>query len=158
MVYAIIRYTSLGSTYNTFRNPALKIQSSSDASSSKSIPITPVTSKQHLPTQLNGDSRTSHHQVELDVPTLPDDLEMLITDSEEICLGEPGNGSTCSGKSCRTDDDECDSSNTDTPIAGGSGEMYRPAYELKDGSLERAGRASSSAVPRRDDGVRSLPG
>src|ERR1700722_4775584 len=92
-----IRYTSLGSTFNTSPNPALIIQQSAPT------------------TRDAGDSSAESSRSCLTCPV----MEISDTDPPEKCL----DGYT-------------------QPPSG----RYKPAYELVDGSLERAGRSNLSAT------------
>jgi FAD synthetase len=93
------RYTSLGSTYNTFPNPALRVQPPHSPSESGEEP---AHTKQPPP--------------------------YLCTSTEGVPPVDPvtvnGNGS---------------------PTHAACPPQYRPAYELLDGSLERAGRGPVTA-------------
>lgn len=196
------RYTSLGSTYNTFRNPALLIQPacggcsvhpshSSQACSTVALPScpTPAPASLHDPDNIhphapssalpNGQADTLPARFEV-IPTdplkqciadsmgcdpLPDVLEMIHGNPQNACYHDAGTDfahssivSTAidangymqplpdagtleiidgnSGLHCVFDNGECRC-------------RYRPAYELVDGSLERAGRGGSVAATKR---------
>ncbi|KAK7683731.1 hypothetical protein QCA50_013107 [Cerrena zonata] len=150
-------YTSLGSTYNTFRNPALRIQPSHESTEEyfPSMPSTTSTSESDVPSSpivdqilVNGMSSLSTDDTS---STIPSGLIILSTDSEEICCDE----GFCM-KRKRVVEPPPAVNGKVNGHANGNGvkevERYRPAYELEDGSLERAGRASSvgtttNAVP-----------
>ncbi|KAI0080444.1 adenine nucleotide alpha hydrolases-like protein [Panus rudis PR-1116 ss-1] len=152
-------YTSLGSTYNTFRNPALRIQPSCETSTDY-FPLT-------APSDPTDSSSPSDHSIftngvsslSLDepssplIPSIPDNLIVLSSDSTQICTGENG---FCSLRplasrdvdldlvsSVSIDGEEAVPAVTQKARSKPDADRYRPAYELEDGSLERAGRAPS---------------
>ncbi|KAG2034433.1 hypothetical protein BDR03DRAFT_924136 [Suillus americanus] len=111
-------YTSLGSTYNTFPNPALLVTDS--------------------------DSST----------TLPSSLTVVANNPNTMCLVEP----TPSKSSIETlgpfqvlasdPNTQCHAEVNDRSANGiNFPPRYRPAYELRDGALERAGRVSGAIPP-----------
>ncbi|KAK7042470.1 FAD synthetase [Favolaschia claudopus] len=109
-------YTSLGSTYNTFPNPALlvKIPSSPPASSPPSSTVlTPGTA---LTTVLSSTHTTP--KPETPMPSPISVLSAYISSTHT----RPENAVA-------------------SPISPDGRQYYRPAYELTEGSLERAGRS-----------------
>ncbi|KAI0795561.1 hypothetical protein C8Q75DRAFT_730489 [Abortiporus biennis] len=170
-------YTSLGSTYNTFRNPALLIQpgceytSPEDPLSNPSHNTSPatdavtvngtttssITESLDLLSLSNGDPTIhspiinghSKHNLEAPgsdtVPAFPSDLVIIPIESNEVCLLDAGG---CSG--CCTADDYIATPVNGTFLSGFNKpeERYRPAYELEDGTLERAGRKSSAQMAK----------
>ncbi|TFK53176.1 adenine nucleotide alpha hydrolases-like protein [Heliocybe sulcata] len=129
-------YTSIGSTYNTFPNPALKIQPSCST----------------LPPLTNGTGTSTPR-------SLPEHaaLVTLSSDPTTTCFPEANSGEFATlsidpSSTCFADSTACG----DAPLLNGSGSglsqstmevRYRPAYELVDESLERAGRGSAIAGP-----------
>ncbi|TDL19541.1 adenine nucleotide alpha hydrolases-like protein [Rickenella mellea] len=109
-------YTSLGSTYNTHRNPALLIEPSCTSSAASTLPITTTT---NVP------------------PPPPSSKETTIS---------PVNSSTCPStlahQNITLDTSSALSNNPHNKVNGEYivEARYRPAYELIDGDLERAGR------------------
>lgn len=87
-------------------------------------------------TLTNGLSSLSVRDLD-EIPTIPSDLIMLSTDSDEICEGEGGFCTLVRKKK----QEEILPEPEEAKHA--DEERYRPAYELQDGSLERAGRALS---------------
>ncbi|KAH9830626.1 uncharacterized protein C8Q71DRAFT_885996, partial [Rhodofomes roseus] len=124
-------YTSLGSTYNTFRNPALLIQPACGTCSVHSV-YSSETSKDGDPQNAcyhNAGTDFSHSTITSTVingrgnghaDSLPDAGRL------EVVNGVPD-------MHCLADDDICRC-------------RYRPAYELVDGTLERAGRGGGAAA------------
>jgi FAD synthetase len=135
------RYTSLGSTYNTFPNPALRIQSSPDCCS-----------PQHADDVSSGDpldmqplasillKSTNQAPVDNTLPAnsslscIPSDLVPLPLNSAEMCMIETGE-CTMGRKAAKLAEPRSTCAHA---------ERYRPAYELIDGTLERAGRGSGT--------------
>ncbi|KAJ7253020.1 hypothetical protein B0H12DRAFT_1117077 [Mycena haematopus] len=106
-------YTSLGSTYNTFPNPALLVSiPTSSPSPPSSTLLTPGTA---LTTVLS----STHTTPRLDTPT-PSPISVL--------------SAYISSTHTRTDNA------ASTPTSPDGRHYYRPAYELAEGTLERAGR------------------
>ncbi|KAI5120404.1 hypothetical protein M0805_000183 [Coniferiporia weirii] len=102
-------YTSLGSTYNTYPNPALRIQPDCDSSSTGTA------------------DEAYFVSTSKPIPTASVDLGIAPIDSEGTTpLPQP----------------EARAIRDRSPSEG----RYRPAYELIDGDLERAGRGSSNRV------------
>ncbi|KAJ7178071.1 hypothetical protein C8R46DRAFT_1075729 [Mycena filopes] len=119
-------YTSLGSTYNTFPNPALlvvDIPSSSTASPTSSQPpsalLTPGTA-------LASVFSSTHTTPQPELGNTPSPSPISVLSSYISSTHTHANGDAT------------------TPVEG---RQYRPAYELAEGALERAGR-----------GVKPLPG
>ncbi|KAI0333702.1 adenine nucleotide alpha hydrolases-like protein [Cubamyces sp. BRFM 1775] len=159
-------YTSLGSTYNTFPNPALRVS-----------PNHPC-GRCAQSSQLNGSAISSSHHTSIPAPngypapeersirqTLPDSFTLLNSDPNAMCTaddvpsGSLPHVSTLThlagvpGQQCEA---PLDSTATGGPVVVSPekllgtcqcGTQYRPAYELLDGELERAGRASGMAPP-----------
>ncbi|PPQ77947.1 hypothetical protein CVT25_015422 [Psilocybe cyanescens] len=119
-------YTSLGSTFNTFPNPALLVSQSQpspsiDAPLTASSILTPSTTlSESLPTapQKGEESRSPTDNLSLSPPTAA--THTLLNGSHS-----PTPSLSLSGES------------TPKPL------RYRPAYELQDGNLERSGRGAS---------------
>ncbi|CCM05418.1 uncharacterized protein FIBRA_07635 [Fibroporia radiculosa] len=169
-------YTSLGSTYNTFRNPALLVQPSCHkcapyrtlqllTTTTSSSSFDPDSSKPRVPTPFSNDLVSSSLTPDAAaLQTLPDKFEVIPTDPRSVCVadatgcdplpdtlemirGDPA--STCHADASRYDPlpDKLEWIRGD-PNAQcfaddcGCQPRYRPAYELLDGSLERAGRGS----------------
>jgi len=95
-------YTSLGSTFNTSRNPALLIRPTCDTNS----------------------------------PSMSQELEITANAALGRLSGAP------EARNDASDTSLYDGSPSAGAVVGGAEERYRPAYELLDGSLERAGRGS----------------
>ena len=85
---------------------------------------------------------------------------MISTESDEVCIGETG---ICTGSCCPVEDGDDEIPTHDSTPKDGNittmqipptlVERYKPAYELQDGSLERAGRASSASLKVNGVGV-----
>ncbi|ETW77252.1 hypothetical protein HETIRDRAFT_421399 [Heterobasidion irregulare TC 32-1] len=178
-------YTSLGSTYNTFRNPALRVPSSEPASAngiakaSGSLPsISGLTILSSDPcTTCVGDcncgpSASSAHNIPEGLTLLAADASMTCTaddvDAQSSC-GVPSNGNlemiNGGPASAPAEADAVQIRAKGNNVAGlvllaandgatcymvsderDSAEQYRPAYELLDGSFERAGRGQPVSV------------
>jgi FAD synthetase len=107
------RYTSLGSTYNTFPNPALLVDiPASSASSPSPALLTPGTA---LTTVLS----STHSTPKPDTPS-PSPITVL---SNYISSTHTRHENAVA-----------------TPTSPDGRPYYRPAYELAEGTLERAGR------------------
>ncbi|KAH9848692.1 hypothetical protein C2E23DRAFT_427219 [Lenzites betulinus] len=131
-------YTSLGSTYNTFPNPALRV----------SDPSSKPNGRPSASAQLNGHSTTNQRE------PLPDTFTVLHDSGDAVCIGDtPARGplphrsllthlTADPGQMCIVEADL-----PDVIASGAASTAYRPAYELQDGSLERAGRAGGVAPP-----------
>ncbi|KAI0768239.1 hypothetical protein BD413DRAFT_633896 [Trametes elegans] len=163
-------YTSLGSTYNTFPNPALRVDEpcarcprpshsacSSTRSASTSAGQVPHTTNGPTPIQPLSETFTLLHgdpnSTCVGESTLDDQLphRSLLTDlatpSSQMCVGEihlpdgPASNEGAFEVVHANPAEMC--SGDDEPLAAGCGcgPRYRPAYELQDGALERAGRA-----------------
>ncbi|TFY71774.1 hypothetical protein EVG20_g1222 [Dentipellis fragilis] len=148
-------YTSLGSTHNTFRNPALRISSTPPTPRPKfSCGCKPKSSKSAstTPPITNGTSISTSTSN----GTLPNFQNLTVIDinGPEICYADESDSPTdtkfpvnaLAGIQVLSSDD----STTCYVDDGGSAaavEQYRPAYELADGSFERLGRGSQPAVP-----------
>ena len=133
-------YTSLGSTYNTFPNPALRIQTCDTCTPVhvEDTPLADPTGVSSLASMLKSTSLTSSDDPLMPSHShpngIPDDLVELPLNSAEVCLADTGE--------CLRDHPlvkKVDHACTHTG-------RYRPAYELVDGSLERAGRGAGSVV------------
>ncbi|VDB85145.1 unnamed protein product [Peniophora sp. CBMAI 1063] len=168
-------YTSLGSTYNTFRNPALLVKSTTpEMSQNGNTPhlngrapalrhgistLSTVNGAEHgsdaLPSvhSLNvvadpdttcGPGSSMHDSALPNVST----LQMVAGDPSRVCIGRspsPDPRSQQSGSSPNTSNGV-----HGAPIRNGEAQneqRYLPAYELKDGTFERAGRGSRPMAP-----------
>ena len=150
-------YTSLGSTYNTFRNPALRTpccskapiaNGSTNGSANGSASTTPQNGSAVTPTIasvlkngtappddiLDGPLFTNGHH------GIPDGLVPLDLSAAEMCFAD----GVCTKS--RANNIVQYTELLETPC--NHEERYRPAYELVDGSLERSGRASSSQTTK----------
>ncbi|KAI1792370.1 adenine nucleotide alpha hydrolases-like protein [Ganoderma leucocontextum] len=160
-------YTSLGSTYNTFPNPALRTHdccacgqgmpstSSGGRESTSSNPTSTGAVNGHTSTAA-GPSSTSKQRTS----TLPDYFVMLNRTPGAMCIGETEpvltppseplsplphramltdfvdpSGQVCSGEPTAEGKGRCACACACPPT-------YRPAHELQDGTLERAGRGA----------------
>ncbi|KAL5520699.1 FAD1 [Sanghuangporus sanghuang] len=136
-------YTSLGSTYNTYPNPALRIRPVC-TSRSEAIPSLETPDPVH-PLETNSLSARA------DEPWLPIDSECTT----------PAPGSDTEMRNGRTDGNWSGNGkeNGKTDQYEEEEERYLPAYELVDGNLERAGRGkrpgSGSGAENRKNGSRS---
>ena len=144
------RYTSLGSTFNTFPNPALRVPCSPD--SAHSFPTSLVIVADNPSTTCTAEK-----------PAVPPriahafgPLTVIANNPEGICTAE---NSSDGGPHCLrviADDPSttCRVECAPAPPSSTGGEhwrqpgafRYRPACELTDGSLERAGRLSGASV------------
>lgn len=105
----IVRYTSLGSTYNTFKNPALL------------IPAYETSAPSHAPT----------------ADTVPGAIK-------KGTHGLNGHAARATPPSRLPTSRHDSYTGTGSPVLITEAEKrYRPAYELLDGSLERAGRGKA---------------
>jgi len=138
-------YTSLGSTFNTFPNPALRIMPSCDAClPPDTSEDTPLCSSNDTPTLSSILLKTAGQALPDDIlapsisngslHVIPNDLIPLPLNSVEMCMADSGECSMLRASKAQVDP------------ACTHEERFRPAYELIDGSLERAGRASGSTV------------
>jgi len=139
------RYTSLGSTFNTFPNPALLVQSSPTASE------TPLTASSLLTPS------TTFSQVMSKTHTKPSSAgSPLISPTSALCSLTASTHTRPNGSL----PDSITSSINSLPLTVNipsctptngtshktpSAPKYLPAYELKDGNLERAGRGSAQS-------------
>ncbi|KAL6306918.1 hypothetical protein BKA93DRAFT_823744 [Sparassis latifolia] len=204
-------YTSLGSSYNTFRNPALLVQSPcarcsrAQSSASDVTSISPSTSPSSPATDArNGARKAAPDKPPTSTPPygdlivvpgdrnaicfaegvgdpLPDKLEVLPGDPQAMCFADesvrdplPEMFEMIRGDpraTCIVDDRGCDPIPNRAALevitgdpavvcyadADASGACvctgaatcaprYRPAYELRDGNLERAGRAAGTVA------------
>ncbi|KZT01354.1 adenine nucleotide alpha hydrolases-like protein [Laetiporus sulphureus 93-53] len=174
-------YTSLGSTYNTFRNPALLIQ----PACTECLPptatvvseIPPLAMPHSHPTDLD-----NHHPHAPDTPVsdipasdtisafpLPDHIEIIPGDPGRVCIADANSINPLPDKlemirgdpslTCHADATGVDPLPDRLQwIPGDPSALciadacqceprYRPAYELLDENLERAGRASGIRLP-----------
>lgn len=137
-------YTSIGSTYNTFPNPALRIQpscgvASTNLNGSETLPPRALPEHTALVT-LASDSATTCFP---DSPVVDGGLVTLSVDPSATCFPD-GTGCGCG------DGPVVNGLADDAPATwtnGAAQVRYRPAYELVDGALERAGRASAVTAP-----------
>lgn len=143
MVHKNDSYTSLGSTFNTFRNPALRLPSCETCSPRCMGEDTPLRASDETPTLASMLLKTANQAPPDDIlgPSIshdgiPDGLVPLKLNSVEMCMADSGE---CSMECTPAATPEVDPACTHD-------ERYRPAYDLIDGGLERAGRASSSIV------------
>lgn len=154
-------YTSLGSTFNTFPNPALRIPSSSDASDF--FPTSYVV----VADNPNATCQAEQTPVSSQISLLDDQdlgaFTIVASNPESTCIPEPttdpkashprnssaevsyGHLSVIAADPSTICTAECtlldESESSDAGISRQqSSSRYRPAYELTDGGLERAGR------------------
>lgn len=124
-------YTSLGSTYNTFPNPALLVCQSCfgpeaslpDCSDSTSVSV----SDSPTPAALNGAVQES---LDTSAPVVaPSPITVVVQPVCKSSLSSPSSANA-SHRTTPQHSSQC----TPKPV------RYRPAYELQDGNLERSGR------------------
>jgi FAD synthetase len=133
---ATIRYTSLGSTYNTFPNPALVIETSPFATADS--PPLSTTSVVSSTTALSTAVSITHT-----LPKPPSDV--LCPTAALSTIHSPPGGSAINLNDISVAISPIPSTDSpedpDIPSAPATAEpRYRPAYELLDENLERAGR------------------
>lgn len=136
----MLRYTSLGSTYNTHPNPALLIQPGC-------APLPPGI-QDDLASEFNGgggedgyrskQKRRQQH-VEVDTTTMLVDTEPTTPLSPS---GESSPTSATPNKPSRSSGSL--GANANGAVQQVGEKRYRPAYELVDGLLERAGRGAQT--------------
>ncbi|KAI6126701.1 hypothetical protein F5141DRAFT_351972 [Pisolithus sp. B1] len=139
-------YTSLGSTYNTFPNPALRIPSTSDASDFFPTSFVVVADNPNATCQAEKTPVSSRI-------SLLDDQDLgaftIVADNPETEVGyghfrviaaDPN--TICTTECTVLDESESSDARISRPQ---SSSRYRPAYELADGGLERAGRVPGGA-------------
>lgn len=144
-------YTSLGSTYNTHPNPALLITHSCVSSTSDLSDTT----QDQTRTQTQIPAPTPHSASISPVFSIPHQQFISVPLSNSSILYSNENGES---NGSRPMDSERSTPFPDVVGASGEGSgggvestsepkgsKYRPAYELLDGTLERAGRGSGSA-------------
>ena len=170
------RYTSLGSTYNTLPNPALRLEAlcknAQRIANGNGVGHDPETTPPALIEPLAqlslSDSGTPSTSSSPTSSGFLDHLVPLKLDSAEMCLGDYCAWSSemaVPGESVldALDEEFVEKGEEMKSKAGGEGEVaaglkgclegkctcakeerYRPAYELVDGSLERAGRIAKA--------------
>ncbi|EKM56724.1 uncharacterized protein PHACADRAFT_254010 [Phanerochaete carnosa HHB-10118-sp] len=147
-------YTSLGSTYNTFRNPALRVSpccskapATNGSADDSSDSVTPQNGSARTPTVAsalkNGCASTPCDILGASLTngchSIPDGLVRLELNNAEMCTAD---GECTLSKTNGTNGFSHSADFLEPPC--NHEERFRPAYELADGSLERFGRASSS--------------
>ncbi|OJT01903.1 FAD synthase [Trametes pubescens] len=146
-------YTSLGSTYNTFPNPALR-----ESCTQCALPPVNVVSSSSTPAaNANGHQHPRASAPARHIEPLPDTFTVLHGGSGVVCIGDTHPGAPLPHRSFLTDltaapGQMCEVDLIDDlvpALAAGCAcaAQYRPAYELQDGALERAGRAGGAAPP-----------
>jgi FAD synthetase len=126
------RYTSLGSTFNTFPNPALLVDSSQ---------LSPP--KDSSESVSSGIALTSSSPQE---PQLSQDVITPMTVLSSYILSAHVQPSTAETKRSHEYEPESLDIDVDTWKSPPPEPTYRPAYELLDGNLERCGRGL--AIPK----------
>ncbi|KAH7911495.1 adenine nucleotide alpha hydrolases-like protein [Hygrophoropsis aurantiaca] len=153
-------YTSLGSTYNTFPNPALLTSGPSTPSEALHPSLTLVANNPDAMCMIEPSLST--------IPSEPDlgSFTVIASDPDKTCIAEPRLTSTISPASVSPEDlslgpfhvimtdpnavciaEPRSFSLLNSRHNGSSSPHYRPAHELVDGGLERAGRVSGAAIP-----------
>ncbi|KAI0662000.1 adenine nucleotide alpha hydrolases-like protein [Cubamyces menziesii] len=161
-------YTSLGSTYNTFPNPALRVSPNHPCGrcGQPSPPNGVATSSNPVPIPApNGYPASDEKKTR---QTLPDSFTLLNSDPNAMCTVDdlPSDSlphvstlihiAGIPAQQCEAPPDNVLSGRLDAmgpekpPSTCRCGTQYRPAYELMDGELERAGRAGGAAPPGPD--------
>ncbi|KAG8216065.1 hypothetical protein J3R82DRAFT_8065 [Butyriboletus roseoflavus] len=156
-------YTSLGSIYNTFPNPALRIQDDT----SLDLFSSPVTVVAHEPNAICTADTPAPRQPK---PTVEDGhleaFTIIASNPESTCTAEPrmdladlsDTSPDCTLGSFRViANDPFTVCLAESKLFNGNGHAkppsqstrYRPAYMLQDEGLERAGRVSGTAPPGR---------
>ncbi|KAG6899076.1 hypothetical protein C0993_001106 [Termitomyces sp. T159_Od127] len=124
-------YTSLGSTFNTFPNPALLVESTSPSTAYPDGPLSP-SSVISSPTTLTSVISTPHSvqtASEKEMVSPGNVLSTFMSTAHTLPQGKSQQPTSPSPSIWRT-------SSLPEP-------RYRPAYELQDGNLERSGRGST---------------
>ncbi|KAJ3563165.1 hypothetical protein NP233_g9116 [Leucocoprinus birnbaumii] len=140
-------YTSLGSTYNTFPNPALLIHDTNSNSTSSSLdsypsePQTPLSAASIIsPTSVLTEFMSTTHTT----PLKDDDEPLSPTTTLSSCMAKTH--TMPNGVLPRSLTSEIQRSLGNADSMKGLKRRYLPAYELKDGSLERCGRGSAAVA------------
>jgi FAD synthetase len=134
------RYTSLGSTYNTFPNPALLVEDdnadgASEGASTRSL---------YAPSSTSGSRGTTDDTPETWSISMDEGKTGEGALHDHVNGASPASVKPASIKPASIKPTTSPSQKS-ASIAS-SVPRYRPAYELKDGSLERSGRGSSKPV------------
>ncbi|KAI0753257.1 adenine nucleotide alpha hydrolases-like protein [Daedaleopsis nitida] len=151
-------YTSLGSTYNTHPNPALRSHTHCTCGKSPSTNGTAGPSASTSTSKHNGHAKpaksTMNGTSSKPVAVLPEQFVVVNGgNNDATCIGDTTPHAPLPHRSMLmhlTDTDQM-MCHADGPAAAGSEsctcpQRYRPAFELEDGSLERAGRAASAPM------------
>ncbi|KAH7920194.1 adenine nucleotide alpha hydrolases-like protein [Leucogyrophana mollusca] len=154
-------YTSLGSTYNTFPNPALRTSVSNLPSEALHPSLTLVASNPEGLCMVDPSFSTGAFSTSSPEPDLGT-FTVIASDPDKTCLAEPrlvaSTSSTSSDQSfgpfqviVSDPNAMCIAEPRSVRGLNGNGNAsssprYRPAHELHDGGLERAGRVSGATV------------
>jgi len=145
-------YTSLGSTYNTFPNPALLV---TDSDSSHSLPSSLTIVANNLNTMCLAEPPLSTSFMNGSEGSLGN-FTIIADNPNQTCFAEPVLDLRDSGietlgpfQVLANDPNTQCLAEVGSSSANGVGHppQYRPAYELQDGSLERFGRVSGAIPP-----------
>lgn len=140
-------YTSLGSTYNTFPNPALLVpDSTSQSTPQHASPTSPVLTPGTALTAFMSTTHTEPASPTADLLSPSTALSSFMSSTHTHPNGSLPSFAAAVNVKNGLDSAKLNGLGIDTRSKPATPPRYRPAYELQDGSLERSGRGLVPAL------------